>query len=448
MENYYGQYYQAPPIPPEPPRMGMSKGKKIIIGVIAVLLVAGILLAGGYLLDRLLFKSENKGEFVLEDSKSYQEALDDIKRYFYFDYSEDKITKAANKAVEKEKKKGVTSDAKLLNAGLNALTKALGDEHTGYLTPQENKRLSDDLSGSFFGVGFTLRDEKGRPKVITVLDGSPAEKAGVKEGDIIMSVDGKDTKDKSLNNVVLQIRGERGTEVTIKVKREGEDKQKSFTMTREKIEIPDFESELLDGRYGYLNLMEFNEGAGDKVREAIAKLQSQGAQGFILDLRNDPGGLLEEAVNVSSAFVDDGVIVSYQTKGRDKVDLDASGGAATNLPLVVLINGGSASSSEIVAGALRDKNRATLVGSTSYGKGSVQKLFDLANKGSLKLTVSLYYLPNGETIDKNGITPAIVVEVKDNPEEEAKQQLDKAKQVLENLIQGKSPEAALLQKAA
>ncbi|MBN2168102.1 MAG: PDZ domain-containing protein [Actinobacteria bacterium] len=449
MENYNGQYYQEP-VPPQAPSPGGKASRKgwIFLGIAVAIIVIGSLIVGGLFLDKVLFNKEESKDFVLEDSSSYQDALYDIKRYFYYNYSEAKITEAAEKAVEKAKKKGETSSKELLNIGLDALTRALDDQHSSYLSPEENKRLSDDLSGSFFGVGFTLRDEEGRPKVVSVIEGSPSEKAGVKEGDIIMAVDGKDTKDQGLNNVVLWIRGERGTEVTLDVKRTGEDKELSFTMTREKIEIPDFESEMMDGNIGYINLIEFNEGAGEKVRKAVRELEDQGARGFILDLRNDPGGLLDEAVNVVSVFVNGGEVVSYEAKGRDKVVLNAEGSAETDLPLVVLVNGGSASSSEIVAGALRDRERATLVGSTTYGKGSVQKIFDLPNGGAAKLTVSLYYLPKGETIGNEGITPEILVENKDDPEAEDQLQLDKAKEVLNNLIQGKGPEGKALYMAA
>ncbi|MBN1288267.1 MAG: S41 family peptidase [Actinobacteria bacterium] len=449
MENYNGQYYQSPVQPQGSPPAGKSSRKGwIFLGIAVAVIVVGSLIVGGLFLDKVLFKNEKSKDFVLEESSTYQDALYNIKRYFYYDYSEEKITKAAHKAVEEAKKKGEDSSKELLNIGLGALTKALDDQHSGYLSAEENKRLSDDLSGSFFGVGFTLRDEEGRPKVINVLEGSPSKKAGVKEGDVIMAVDGQDTKDQGLNSVVLRIRGERGTEVTLDVKRPGEEKELSFTMTREKIEIPDFESEMMDGNIGYIHLIEFNEGAGEKVRNAVRQLMDQGARGFILDLRNNPGGLLDEAVNVSGVFVDGGEVVSYEAKGRDKVTLEAEGSAETDLPLVVLVNGGSASSSEIVAGALRDRQRATIVGSPTYGKGSVQKIFDLPNGGAVKLTVSLYYLPEGETIGDEGITPEVLVENKDDPEAEDKLQLDKARETLINLIQGAGPESIVLHLAA
>jgi carboxyl-terminal processing protease len=178
-------------------------------------------------------------------------------------------------------------------------------------------------------------------------------------------------------------------------------------------------------------------------------MQQKGVKGFILDLRNDPGGLLEEAVKVTSLFVNDGLVVSYQTKGERSINENASGGAETTLPLVVLTNGGSASSSEITTGALKDRGRAVLVGSKTYGKGSIQRVFQLSNQGAAKLTIALYHLPNGESIDGKGIQPDIVVnEIKDDPTKTEQLQLDKAKEVLNNLIQGKPATGEILLLAA
>jgi carboxyl-terminal processing protease len=418
----------------------MSRRSKIILSIVIVFVVLAGLMAAGFIIDRVLFPPEKAEEFSLESSSVYQDALFNITHYYYRDYSEAKITAAAKLAVEKEKKKGVTEPDRLLNTGLTALIKALGDDHSAYMTPSENKRLSEDLSGSFFGVGFTLRQDKDldMPRVVSVIKGSPSERAGIKPNDVIMSVDGKDTKGEPLDAVVLRIRGKKGTKVKVKVQRDG--KPLDFTITREKIDIPDFESELVDGNIGLIRLYEFNSGVGDKVRQAVKDLQEKGAKGFILDLRNNPGGLLDEAVKVTSVFVNGGLVVSYQIKGQKKVDENASGGAETDLPLVVLANGGSASSSEITAGALKDRGRAVLVGSKTYGKGSVQKLYELDNQGAAKLTIALYYLPDGESIDGKGIQPDVPVqENKDDPAATEQLQLDTAKQVLNNLIEGKPP---------
>lgn len=431
--------YEGYGVPPLPPRTGMSRRGRVVLAVLLSLVVLGGLFAAALIVDRTLFPRNEGSDFDLASSPVYQDALFDIKRYYYRPYSEAKITEAAEKAVEEQKEKGVSDRDELLNTGLAALVKSLGDEHSGYLTPSENRRLSEDLSGSFFGVGFTLRSDKEteRPQVVTVIGGSPADRAGVKPDDVITSVDGKDTRGEPLDAVVLRIRGRKGTKVTIDVRRG--DEPMEFNMTREKINIPDFESEL-EGDTGIIRLFEFNDGAGDKVRAAVRDLQQKGARGFILDLRNNPGGLLDEAVAVTSVFINDGPVVSYKIKGDRETAEYASGGAETALPLVVLVNDASASSSEITAGALKDRGRATLVGSRTYGKGSVQKVFELENRGAAKLTIALYYLPNGESIDGEGIEPDVVVqETKDDAEKTDRDQSDRARQVLNNLIDGRPP---------
>jgi carboxyl-terminal processing protease len=434
---------------PHGSKPGMSRRSKVLLTVVIVFLVLAGLLGAAFLVDRVLFTEKKAEHFDLQASPVFQDALFDIKQYYYRDFSEEKITTAANLAVQKEKKKGVTDEDELLNAGLTALVKALRDEHSSYLTPTVNKRLTQDLSGSFFGVGFTLRKDKktDRPKVVSVIKGSPSDKAGVKSNDIVMSVDGKSTKGQPLDAVVLRIRGEKGTKVNLKIQREG--KPLEFNITRQKINIPDFESEIVDGNIGMLRLFEFNEGVSEKVRQAVKDMQNKGVKGFILDLRDNPGGLLDEAVKVSSIFINEGLIVSYQVKGQRTVNDNASGGAETALPLVVMVNGGSASSSEITAGALQDHGRAVLVGSKTYGKGSVQKVFQLSNDGATKLTIAMYYLPKGESIDGKGIQPDVPVkEIKDDPEKTRQLQLDKAKEVLNNLIQGKPATGEILLLAA
>jgi carboxyl-terminal processing protease len=446
MEGYYpdAHGYQGPP--PEPPKGKLSRRRMIVLAAVLGVIILGALIAAGVLIDKLVFSQKKTArEFRLEDSESYQEALFDIGQYFYRDYSKKKIEDAAQKAVDKEKKKGVTASSKLEDAGVRALVKALGDEHSEYLTGSEANRLNEDISGSFYGVGFMLRNDKARkrPKVFSIIKGSPADRAGVKRGDIILSVDGKDTEGESVDVVVTWIRGKKGTKAELKVLRPGENKELTFNITREKIAIPELETEVIDGRFGYLKVMNFSEGIGDKVRAAVKDLKQKGAKGFILDLRNNPGGLLSEAVNVAGVFINDGTIVSYQTKGHDRVNEPAKGGAETDLPLVVLTNGISASSSEIVAGALEDRGRATLVGSKTYGKGSIQKIYELDNNGAAKLTVSLYYLPNGESIDGKGVEPNVVVEFKDDLEKEEKLQLDKAKEILDGLVKKQTAGEAL-----
>lgn len=418
---------------------------------ITVIVILAVLFGAGYLVDRLVF-TRKASNFDITQSKSYRETLFNIERYFYRDFSRAKVEAAARAAVEKDKKKGVTSETKLESDGLNALVNALNDPHTQYLTADENRRLSEDINGSFFGVGIVLRQTgpKGdkRPQVFDVIKGSPAEKAVVKKEDVIVQVDGSDTENVNLDVVVSHIRGKKGTGVTLLVKRAGSPKNLTFKLIRAKVQIPEIESRLEDNKYGYIHVYNFDKGIGDKVRAAVKDLQAKGAKGFILDMRSNPGGLLDESVNVSSVFIKNGVIVSYRQKGQKKADLNATGNPETNLPMVVLVNGGSASSSEITGGALKDYKRGVLVGTKTYGKGSVQKIYPLANGGAAKITIALYYLPNGESIDGKGIQPDVNVEAKGDQAKEDQLQLDTAKKVLENLIQGKPPTAEELIPAA
>jgi len=423
---------------------------------IVVIVIIAVLFGAGYAVDRLVF-SKKSTNFELSQSRSYRKALSDIQNYFYRAFSTTKIEAAAQAAVAKDKKNGVTSVTKLENDGINALMNALNDPHTQYLTAEENARLSEDINGSFYGVGIVLRETgaKGdrRPQVFDIIKNSPAAKGGVKKQDIIMSVDGKDTKNVNLDVVVSEIRGNNGTKVTLAIKRAGSSsavapKTLIFRLTREKVQIPEIESSILNGNQGYIKVYNFDTDISTKVRAAVKDLTAKGAKGFILDLRSNPGGLLDEAVNVSSIFVNNGVIVSYKQKGQQKVDLKAQGNAETALPLVTMINGASASAAEITAGALKDLGRTTLVGSKSYGKGSVQKIYPLANGGGAKITIALYYLPNGESIDGKGIQPDVKVEVKNDLTAEEKAQLDAAQKVLNNMIQGKPPTVEKLAPAA
>ncbi|MCJ7745226.1 MAG: PDZ domain-containing protein, partial [Actinobacteria bacterium] len=263
MEQYYPDApgYQGPPA--EPPKRKMSMRRKVVIGVTLGLLVTCVLIAAGVLVDRLVFsQKKTTKEFRLEGSESYQEALFDIKQYFYKDYLKEKIEGAAQKAVDREKKKGVTASSKLEDTGLRALVEALGDEHSEYLTGSEAKRLNEDIRGSFYGIGTMLREDKKlkRAKVFSVVKGSPAERAGVKREDVIVTVDGKDTKGKSTDVVVTWIRGQKGTQVELKDSRTGEKKELTFKIPREKIMIPELETELIDGRIGYLKVMNFSDG--------------------------------------------------------------------------------------------------------------------------------------------------------------------------------------------
>ncbi|MDD5747659.1 MAG: S41 family peptidase [Actinomycetota bacterium] len=428
--SYYqtGLFPEGMPAPPYggPPRR-THKRRTLVFTLVGILVVA-LIIGAGILIDIVLFQGEKKraSEFGLNESESYREAVFDIKNYYLKEYSKEKVVSAAEEAVEKAKAKGIKSSSKLEDIGIKALVKALGDKHSCYFDAIDNKRIDEDLSGSFYGTGIVLReDEKqSRPKVFKVLKGSPAKRAGVKSRDLIMSVDGRSTKGVDLDVVVSWIRGKRGTKVEIAVQREGAKKELKFKITREKITTPDLETEILDGRFGHITVLDFSKGIGEKVRKTVAEMNKKGVSGFILDLRDNKGGLLDEAVKLSSVFLPRGsVVVSYEFKGQKRMASRTTAEQETEKPLVVLVNGMSASASEIVTGALKEHGRATVVGSKTYGKGSIQKIYDLDNGGAIKLTVSLYYLPNGDAIDGKGIEPDVPVGPKEKPLEKAKQVL-------------------------
>ena len=299
----------------------------------------------------------------------------------------------------------------------NAIKGMLGnlDPHSAYLEPQAFQELQESTSGEFGGLGIEVGQEDGLIKVISPIDDTPAARAGIEAGDLISRIDGQPTKGWSLMEAVEKLRGKPGSKVELPLIREG---GKPFTVKLERavIKVRSVKRELLESGYGYLRITQFQINSGEEVARALRQLKQDNGgselKGLVLDLRNNPGGVLQAAVEVSDHFLSDGLIV--YTKGRianselrfsaDRAD--ASGG----VPLVVLINGGSASAAEIVAGALQDHKRAVLMGTDSFGKGSVQTVLPLTNERALKLTTALYYTPSGRSIQAQGIVPDIVVE--------------------------------------
>ena len=288
------------------------------------------------------------------------------------------------------------------------------------LDPQEWREMQVETRGRFGGLGMTVTGASGMLKVIAPLDGTPAARAGIKAGDLIVMVDGKTIEGLTLSEAVDKLRGPPDTQVKITLKREGVDKPMQLTLTREIIHVQVVKSQRF-GDIGYIRLNEFNDDADHAVRAALAEMRKPGKDklaGVILDLRNNPGGLLDQAVAVADDFLSGGQVVS--TKGRqaddDRTWYAKPGDLTNGLPLLVMINNGSASASEIVAGALQDNHRAILLGTRSFGKGSVQTLFPLRNEGAIRLTTARYYTPDGRSIQGLGITPDVVVHAEDTPE--------------------------------
>jgi len=305
--------------------------------------------------------------------------------------------------------KQLTSDA--LKGMLTRL-----DPHSDYMTEQEYREMANEMAGQFGGIGIRMSDTAGVPQVISPIDGTPAARAGLEPGDRIVAIDGHPTDGMDVEHTVALLRGRPGSKVTLRILR-GSKPPFPVTITRARIDVPTVTSKLEPNGIGFVRISEFDANTPPDVTAAVASLKRQaGGQlhGLVLDLRDDPGGLLNAAVAVAGDFLDGGTVVS--TRGRIGVDDEtysapARGDLIPGTPMIVLINSGSASASEIVAGALQDQHRATLMGTPSFGKGSVQTILPLGHDGALRLTTALYYTPSGRSIQGNGIAPDIVVSV-------------------------------------
>ena len=300
----------------------------------------------------------------------------------------------------------------VMDAAINGVLQSL-DPYSTYMSPEMYDDMQTETSGQFGGLGIEVGMEHGVVKVISPIDNSPASRVGVKAGDYIVKINGIQVQGKSLTEAVGLMRGPVGSEIEITVRRRGVKKAIIFNITREIIKIESAKSKYIDNNIGYLRLTSFNENSGDQIKKKIKEFnKKKNLKGYIFDLRNNPGGLLSQAIKITDFFLEDGEIVS--TKGRKKSENKkwfAKKGDLTNgKTLVILINYGSASASEIVAGALKDHKRAILVGENSYGKGSVQSIIPLRNKGAIRLTISKYYLPSGKSISEVGVTPDIEIE--------------------------------------
>ena len=297
------------------------------------------------------------------------------------------------------------SKAKLEEESLRGMVASLKDPYSRYFSPNEAKSFNDDLSGKFEGVGMSVHPTKDGLVLTDTFPGSPARRAGMRAGDVIIAVNGHSIAGQGINNSTDQIKGPPGTSVNLTVKRGG--KTIHFHVKRARIEIPEVKGRIVTRggkKFAVVSLASFSDGVHGKLRQEIDKLVKRGAKGILLDLRGNPGGLLREAVFVSSIFVKDGTVVTTMGRAEPKHVYKAQGGAINpKLPVVVLVDRGTASSSEITTGALRDRGRATIVGTQTFGKGVFQEVEPLENGGALDLTVGRYYLPDGEPLPKNGI---------------------------------------------
>ena len=298
-----------------------------------------------------------------------------------------------------------------MDSAINGLLQSL-DPYSAYMSPEIFNEMQTETSGEFGGLGIEVGMESGVVKVISPIDDTPASKAGIKAGDYIVKINNTQVQGKSLSEAVDLMRGPVGSGIELTIRRRGEKKALIFNVIREVIQIKSVKADLLEKNIGYIRLTSFNENSGKQIEREIKKLEkNDSVKSYILDLRNNPGGLLSQAIKISDFFLENGEIVSTKSrKASENRKWFAKKGDLTNgKKLIVLINYGSASASEIVAGALKDHKRAILLGESSYGKGSVQSIIPLKNKGAIRLTVAKYYLPSGKSISEVGVSPDIEI---------------------------------------
>jgi len=304
------------------------------------------------------------------------------------------------------------NQGKAMDAAINGVLQSL-DPYSAYMSPEMFNNMKTETTGEFGGLGIEVGMEAGVVKVISPIDNTPASRAGIKAGDYIVKINETQVQGKSLTEAVELMRGPVGTDIEITVRRVGKKKAIIFNITREIIEIESVKSKILDDKIGYLRLTSFNENSSEQIKNKIKEIKKdKKIKGYILDLRNNPGGLLSQAIRISDFFLDYGEIVSTKSRksSENRKWFSKKGDLIDGKTLIVLINYGSASASEIVAGALKEHKRAILIGENSYGKGSVQSIIPLKNKGAIRLTISKYYLPSGESISEVGVTPDIEIE--------------------------------------
>ncbi|MDA9106097.1 S41 family peptidase [Candidatus Pelagibacter sp.] len=334
--------------------------------------------------------------------KSFSENTDLYKKIDLFGEVLEKISKEYVDEVDQSKS---------MDSAINGLLQSL-DPYSAYMTPESFEGMQTETSGEFGGLGIEVGMEAGVVKVISPIDNTPASKAGLKAGDYIVKINNTQVQGKSLMEAVELMRGPVGSSIEITIRRRGLKKALIFNITREVIQVQSVKSELIDNNIGYIRLTSFNENSSEQIKEKINKLnKNKDLKGYILDLRNNPGGLLSQAIKISDFFLENGEIVSTRSRqaSENRKWFAKKGDLTNGKTLIILINYGSASASEIVAGALKDHKRAIILGENSYGKGSVQSIIPLKNRGAIRLTIAKYYLPSGKSISEVGVTPDIEV---------------------------------------
>ena len=337
-----------------------------------------------------------------------------------------------NKYVDQDK----LATQELIYGAINGMVNAAGDPYTVFLKPKESEEFQQQISGAFGGVGIEIGLRKNILTVIAPIKGTPAARAGLLAGDKILAIDKKSTEGMKVEEAVGLIRGPKGTQVTLTITRDGLDKAKDYTLTRDTIKIPAVNWKMLDDNVAYIEMFVFNKNVDDEFKKAAEEIIKSPAKKIILDLRNNPGGLLDSAVNIAGYFLDADKIVTVERfgDGRTNEFRTQPNGLLKNYPLIVLINKGSASASEILAGAVKDNRGVLVVGETSFGKGSVQEVVELAGKASFKITVAKWLTPKGLSINENGIKPDVeAIRTEEDAQNEKDPQLDKALELIKSL---------------
>jgi len=320
------------------------------------------------------------------------------------------------------------SDEVLARGAIRGMVEALRkseDPYAFFYTPEGYRSFQELTSGQFTGIGVWLKVKEGDLVVVSVLPRTPALEAGLKRGDVISAINGSEVVELDTDEAVAKIKGPEGSEVDLEVRRGS--RELDFSITRAAIELPTLQARLTEDDLGYIRLLSFSKNAGKQVRREVEDLTQRGAKGLILDLRDNGGGLFEEAIKVASVFIEDGDIVTYRERDTEDVSYEAEGDAFEKLPVVVLVNEGTASASEIVAGALQDQERGVVVGTTTYGKGSVQQIVPLPDDSALKLTIAAYLTPQGRNINGKGIEPDVEVAAR-------RAQLRRSKKILRGIV--------------
>lgn len=319
-----------------------------------------------------------------------------------------------------------TDDVKLIDGAIDGMVKSLNDPHSNYLSPKMYKTLMEQTEGSFAGIGVVMgMDNEQKIHIVGIMENSPGQKAGLQEGDEILAVDGVPVTQMAFDEVAAHVRGQAGTDVVLTIMRDNTNQD--ITITRDNIKLKTVGHKMLDNNIGYIQIVSFSEDTANEFNEAYNDLKNQGMKALVLDLRNNPGGLLTTCVEIAKKLVPKGEIVSIVDKQGNK-ETYSSSLEAPEYPLVVLINKNSASASEILSGAIQDTKTGTIIGNTSYGKGSVQTILPMFEDDAVKLTIAKYYTPSGRSIDGTGITPDIEINLDENATSDT--QLDKALEIL------------------